>query len=184
MNDQLRAELLAMREVDQAGARACFEATEADPRFRGKFLFQIPREDWVATFHEHEARNREHADRLRRIVDVHGWPGISLVGQEGEEAAWLLLQHAGALAQRELLPALRRAFEEGEAPAQHLAAVVDREALESEHLQVYGTHLSLDDAGEHVATVGVVDPDRLDERRAELTLTPWVEYVAQFRNPP
>ena len=28
------------------------------------------------------------------VVDHHGWPGASLVGEDGAQAAWLLVQHA------------------------------------------------------------------------------------------
>ena len=31
---------------------------------------------------------------LERIVETHGWPKNSLVGKEGSDAAWLILQHS------------------------------------------------------------------------------------------
>jgi len=31
---------------------------------------------------------------LERILDEHGWPDVSLVGEEGEAAAWIIAQHA------------------------------------------------------------------------------------------
>jgi hypothetical protein len=34
------------------------------------------------------------ADELERSIEKHGWPGHSLVGIDGAEAAWLILQHA------------------------------------------------------------------------------------------
>lgn len=33
---------------------------------------------------------------LRRLVSVRGWPGRSMVAEDGADAAWLLLQHAGS----------------------------------------------------------------------------------------
>ncbi|HXV65197.1 MAG TPA: DUF6624 domain-containing protein, partial [Vicinamibacteria bacterium] len=36
----------------------------------------------------------EHAERLAAIVAQYGWPGVERVGADGEEAAWLILQHA------------------------------------------------------------------------------------------
>jgi hypothetical protein len=32
--------------------------------------------------------------RMKRIVAERGWPGRSLVGDDGAQAAWLLVQHA------------------------------------------------------------------------------------------
>jgi hypothetical protein len=40
---------------------------------------------------EIDARNRA---RMKEIVDRYGWPGKSLVGGDGSNAAWLLVQHA------------------------------------------------------------------------------------------
>ncbi len=41
-----------------------------------------------------EAVHLENAEFLRRIVQEHGWPCRDLVGEEGAEAAWLVLQHS------------------------------------------------------------------------------------------
>src|SRR5258708_38295775 len=41
-----------------------------------------------------EEVHRRNAARLKGIIDEFGWPGTKLVGQEGAQAAWLLLNHA------------------------------------------------------------------------------------------
>lgn len=41
-----------------------------------------------------EAVHRANAKRLREIIDKIGYPGISKVGEEASEAAWLIVQHA------------------------------------------------------------------------------------------
>src|SRR5881409_419910 len=41
-----------------------------------------------------EALHQRHATRLAALIDAHGWPGRSRVGEEGARAAWLILQHA------------------------------------------------------------------------------------------
>src|SRR5207247_1273888 len=41
-----------------------------------------------------EALHQRHATRLAALIDAHGWPGRSRVGEEGAQAAWLILQHA------------------------------------------------------------------------------------------
>jgi hypothetical protein len=33
-------------------------------------------------------------DRLREIVDGHGWPTCDVVGEEANRAAWVIAQHA------------------------------------------------------------------------------------------
>ena len=42
----------------------------------------------------------EKADRLRQILSDHGWPGKSLVGEQGAHDAWLIAQHALGCRQR------------------------------------------------------------------------------------
>ncbi|WP_104382404.1 DUF6624 domain-containing protein [Sphingobacterium sp. HMA12] len=41
-----------------------------------------------------EAVHRANAKRLCEIIDKIGYPGISKVGEEASEAAWLIVQHA------------------------------------------------------------------------------------------
>jgi hypothetical protein len=73
---------------------------------------------------------------LQRIVTRYGWPGRALVGEDGADAAWLVLQHAssgvptlGTPANlafcRSCVPLLERAVAAGEAHPRHLAATVD-----------------------------------------------------------
>ena len=75
------------------------------------------------------------------------------------------------------LPLLRAALETGEATAQQYAALADRIELLAGRLQLYATHLALDDQGRHVPTRGVVDPGGLDRRRAAIGLEAWSGYV-------
>ena len=71
------------------------------------------------------ARN---AQRLRRVIESVGWPGTDLVGPDGAEAAWLILQHA--IAEPDLLrsasPLLETAAREGRADPAHAAMLEDR----------------------------------------------------------
>jgi hypothetical protein len=57
------------------------------------------------------------------VIEKHGWPGKSLVGADGAQAAWLLVQHADLDRefQRQCLPLLKEAAEKGEASKQNLA---------------------------------------------------------------
>lgn len=60
------------------------------------------------------AVHTENAQALEEIIEAHGWPGFSLVGKEGADAAWHILQHAiGSPAlQRRCLPLLIAAAKE------------------------------------------------------------------------
>jgi len=43
---------------------------------------------------EMEAVHKANAKRLREIIAVIGYPGLSKVGEKASEAAWLIVQHA------------------------------------------------------------------------------------------
>jgi hypothetical protein len=79
---------------------------------------------------------RTNTASLRVIVHERGWPGRSVVGEDGADAAWLVLQHAGSGVasigtpenhefRRACVPLLEHAVQEGEAHPRHLASTVD-----------------------------------------------------------
>ncbi len=76
--DAIRGELLEMARADLA---------LRDDLARDGSLFQGYRPRM-------EALHQRHATRLAALIDAHGWPGRSRVGEEGARAAWLVLQHA------------------------------------------------------------------------------------------
>jgi hypothetical protein len=142
----LRAELLAMEEVDQAARRA----------------WDGPKTAIV---------DRKHTARMHAIVDRHGWPGKALVGEDGATAAWLLVQHADQdrAFQRRCLPLLADAVRRGEASPKHLAYLTDRVAVGEGRPQTYGTQFTTNEAGELVPQP-IADEAHVDERRAAVGL--------------
>src|SRR5215469_10508813 len=73
----------------------------------------------------------ENATWLRGILPEWGWPGCSLVGEDGAHAAWLLAQHADRdpRLQKRCLVLLERAVAAGEASPADLAFLTDRVLL-------------------------------------------------------
>jgi len=68
---------------------------------------------------------------LRQVITGGGWPGKSLVGEDGAHAAWLLGQHADSdpAFQRRCLDPLTAAVERGEATIVQQAYLTDRVLL-------------------------------------------------------
>lgn len=83
-------------------------------------------------------------DRLRVIVAEHGWPGRSLVGDDGAHNAWLIAQPADRQLdfQREALGLLADAVLRGEAAERDLAYLADRVRTNEGREQVYGTQIA------------------------------------------
>jgi hypothetical protein len=117
----------------------------------------------------------ENAHQLDEIVSIHGWPGVSLVGQEGCRAAWLVAQHSNCTPelQRKFLAALRTASENGDVPAKQLAFLTDRILFNENKPQVFGTVLDWNKIGE--LSCEVEDPANLDSRRKDVGLPAFSE---------
>lgn len=113
---------------------------------------------------------------MKQVVAEHGWPGYSLVGRDGEQAAFLIIQHATqdtALMAR-ALPLLERAYATGEAEGQQVALLTDRVARQRGQPQVYGTQASIV-SGRFVLDP-IADSANVDARRAGLGIPPVAAY--------
>lgn len=170
VDEQLRRELLARRDEDQRVRRSV-----SPPK--GQYMPQLP--DEVATEWQ-----RVDADNTRwrgELLATRGWPGRTLAGEDGAQAAWLLAQHADhdPDRQREFLDALRGAVAQGEASPAHLAYLEDRVRVHAGQPQLYGTQFTV--IGGEFRPSPIEDPQRLDQRRAEAGLEPFAAYQARMR---
>ena len=122
------------------------------------------------------------AQRLRRIIEAIGWPGADVVGTDGAEAAWLILQHAISEPDllRRALPLLKTAAREGRADAAHAAMLEDRIRFFEGRPQRYGTQLDWDPDG-NLSPGELEDPQLLAERRAAVGLRPLEEQIEDAR---
>jgi hypothetical protein len=148
MDHELRRDLLARFEADQDALSSLYEAADI---FRDDFCrsqtpsgtpwpFAIlewePEDQAPALVIEALLHVRANTRFLRQLVEDSGWPGRDRVGEDGADAAWVLLQHAGAgvrtldsAANRYFrhmcVPLLERAVADGLAHPRHLAHTVD-----------------------------------------------------------
>jgi hypothetical protein len=166
MEQELARELTAMAEEDQ---RVRAELAWDGHLFRGYH----PR---MAEVH---SRN---AERLREIIDQHGWPGRTLVGDRAGRAAWLILQHAIAYPQlmRSGLELIRDASERGEVSRAEVAVLEDRIRILEGRPQLYGTQYEWDDHGE-MSPLPVEDSKGVDERRLAIGLPRLRESTTRVR---
>ena len=165
--EPLRRALLTMARLDLS-TRAELAASGA--------LFNAGYEPRMARVHQRNAQ------RLRRIIESVGWPGSDLVGGDGAEAAWLILQHAISEPDllRRALPLLKAAALEGKADPAHAAMLEDRIRFFEGRPQRYGTQLDWDADG-NLSPGEVEDPQKLAGRRRAVGLPPLQEQIDHAR---
>ena len=155
----LRSKLLAMAEEDQA-VRGRINAEGETP----ELLEEESRIDW---------RNMA---RMKRIVDEFGWPTLSMVGEDGARAAWLVAMHADhdTKFQRRCLDLIEAEHEHGEVSPLQVAYLTDRIRTREGKLQVYGTQYDFLDGVRRYFPIE--DLKHVEKRRAEVGLPPLGEY--------
>ena len=135
----------------------------------------------------------DNVDWLRAVIAARGWPGRSLVGEDGVDACWLLLQHAGSGVptigtpanlsfQASCVPLLHAAVQCGEAHPRHLAHVVDNQRARTNQPPEYAVlataFTTIDD---ELVLRRPLDADQIDASRAAIGLLPLSVDLARRR---
>ncbi|HET9810638.1 MAG TPA: DUF6624 domain-containing protein [Sphingomicrobium sp.] len=122
-----------------------------------------------------EVLHRRNAARLRQILDSHGWPGKSVVGPDGAEAAWRIVQHSIGEPEfmRSCVSLIEEAAASGEADGAHLAFLVDRIRTLEARPQLYGTQYDWNAERDAMVPMnGIEDTGSVNERRRAVGLPP------------
>lgn len=158
---ELRTELLQLYKDDQAE--------------RVGFAAAVSRNDtdYLRRLLDSDARREA---RLKTIVVAEGWPSVALVGRDGVEAAWMLLQHAADTTwQASMLPILERAAEAGEVDRSDVALLTDKILVRSGRAQRYGSSFSI--SGGRLVADPIEDEQHVEARRAAVGLPPMADYA-------
>jgi hypothetical protein len=157
----LRAEFLELGRDDQAVREGLADAIKSNNTV---FLEKLIEGDAART------------KRLKEVVSAHGWPTVALIGRDGVQAAWLILQHSADWAwQEEMLPRLQAASESGDIPPADVALLTDRVLVHAGRPQRYGSSFSVV-KGRLVADA-IEDEITVDSRRAAVGLPSMAEYA-------
>lgn len=161
MNEALAGELVAMAEEDSVTRERLVESGELAERDYHPLMRAV-----------HERNNR----RIQAIISVHGWPGMSLVGEAGADASWLVVQHAVLEPdfQERCIALLEKAVRAGEAKGFHLAMLHDRVLVRQGKPQIYGSQHDIDENG-NLHPFPIADPENVDRRRESVGLEPLAE---------
>jgi hypothetical protein len=129
-----------------------------------------------------KAVHDRNAKRLDEIIQQHGWPGKSMVGEEAAQAAWLILQHAIAhpQLQRRCFPLLVKQVEAGEITPVEMAMFEDRIRCFEGRPQRFGTQFDWDQQL-LMSPLKMDDAKLVDERRKQIGLRPMREEIIAKR---
>src|SRR5689334_17208563 len=123
MNEELRNELLERMDKEQKLRADLVD----DPEDVQLMMLMI----------EADAQNTRWLDE---VIKQYGWLGKSVVGEDGAQAEFLIVQHSPSIRfQKNCLALLEIAVNQGEANVINLAYLTDRVRLAEGKSQVYGT---------------------------------------------
>lgn len=128
---------------------------------------------------EQQAVDAENQRLLDAIIEQHGWPGKSLVGEDVAGGVLTILEHAGHAYQKQHLPLLREAAAQNELPPDQIAVLEDQVRMRDGRPQLYGTQLKYEqvDSKEHLYPIE--NPSEVNARRAEIGLPPIEEMLEE-----
>jgi len=112
------------------------------------------------------------------ILDSYGWPSSEIVGGSNF-AIWEVIQHTSLEAIEKYLPLFHKAAADNELNKSFVAMMEDRCDMWRNRPQKYGTQLIRNENGEKVPYT-LLDPEKVDEWRAEMDLPPLQEYIQQM----
>jgi hypothetical protein len=115
-------------------------------------------------------------DKITEVLDKYGWLGRDIVGDIGNSALFLVIQHADLKTQEKYLSMMQDAVKAHRANRTDLALLEDRIEIRNGRKQIYGSQIGMSDDNKYYISP-LLDPEKVDERRAKVGLPPLSEYV-------
>jgi hypothetical protein len=113
--------------------------------------------------------------KVEKILDEYGWLGADVIGEQGNKTLFLVIQHSDLETQLKYRPIMRDAVKKGNAKGKDFALLVDRIEMRQGNRQIYGSQIKID--GDEFYVYPIIEPEKVNERRAEVGLEPIEDYV-------
>jgi len=184
-DEELKDALVARSWAEQEAIVAADRAVRSRPELlqelnrraaaRGGFLPLTalpPRPDFPPELATLLELNADNTCWVATLLQERSWLGRSLVGEQGADCAWMIVQHADRdrELQNKCLELLAEAVRDGEADPRHYAMLADRLRRADGRPQLYGTYCRLTEGAALTFTAPVDNPHQLAERRRALGL--------------
>jgi hypothetical protein len=161
-------------------AQKIIELKNRDVALRNKLIEKGQLEDGYNK--EMATLQTDNAAILNEIMEEIGYPTVDKVGQEGSEAAWLVIQHSIGQPpfMKKCAILLAQAVNEKQANPINLAYLTDRIAVFEGTTQRYGTQFDWDEKGE-MSPEKFDDIDKVNQRRQSIGLNTLEEQTKIIR---
>lgn len=156
---------------------------KAEDQLPREALMSLPSGEWTGPVGKRigdmmTANDRANTAELKGLLTEHGWPRRDALGEEADDAAWLIVQHADQDLpfQKRVLALLDQARRDGGTKPEHYAYLYDRVATNEKRPQLYGTQGRCVRAG--LWEPGpIAQPEGVEDRRRELGMASHKSYV-------
>src|SRR5690349_7489401 len=96
--------------ADLALRQELLDRVKQDQAIRNELISKGIKSPDAALLARMQTIDSENTAWMKEIIKQHGWPGPELVGEDGTEAAFLLVQHADHEFQKQALPLVQKAY--------------------------------------------------------------------------
>jgi tetratricopeptide (TPR) repeat protein len=169
LDQGLTEQLKTMREEDQKG-RLELNKIQKEKGFNSaeeKALWKVI-----------DAQDSINLIKAKALIQSHGWLSPQQVGYKGNQALFLIIQHADLATQKQYLPLMRKSMAEGKISASSLALLEDRILMRENRKQIYGSQLRGTNGKYYLFPVQ--DVTNLDKKRASVGLGSISAYLKGF----
>lgn len=109
-------------------------------------------------------------DRVKNILEKHGWPAKDMIGERGNWTICNVIQHSGNDVRIQYLPLMKQAVKDKKLEPRFLVRAEDRIATERGDLQIYGGQMKYYPETESFNLWPVFEPENIDKRRTAIGL--------------
>lgn len=109
-------------------------------------------------------------DRVKNILEKHGWPTKDMIGERGNWTICNVIQHSDNEVRIQYLPLMKQAVKDKKLEPRFLVRAEDRIATERGDLQIYGGQMKYYTETKSFNLWPVFDPENIDKRRTAIGL--------------
>lgn len=116
------------------------------------------------------------------IIKKYGFPGYSLIGEDGSDDFWAIIQHCDQdlIFQQKVLALMEKEVKRHNATGENFALLQDRVLVSQGHKQLYGSQVRVDLKTHHAKPFPIQDSIHVDLRRKAVGLSPLQDYLKLF----